>query len=410
MKHTQKIPALSIRLFALVFLMLPAVIYAGGGSGANTNGEIQSAIEGEIQKEMNIETDLSFPSGQIIWIEMIVGGSIRVEGWDQEKISMKAEKSGRDSDLCIVLLEKRSGGARVLAKVPSYLKKKSINCSVDIVLHVPYESDVELNIMGGSIEIVNVEGRMSGRTMGGPITLEDLKGHVELTTMGGGIWVTRSDLSGTVKSMGGNVTLEDVSGDLNASTMGGMVIQLASSSDKYRDKSSGEVITFSTMGGEIEIEEAPAGVKAKTMGGSIHVASAGKFAAVETMGGDITIESIDGWVTATTMGGDVSVVMTGNPNVGERDVYISSKGGDIELTVPRGLSMNIDITLAYTKDSGKRYKIESDFDLQLEETDNWDRSQGTLRKYIYGKGIIGDGTFSIVIETINGNVYLKEGK
>jgi DUF4097 and DUF4098 domain-containing protein YvlB len=164
------------------------------------------------------------------------------------------------------------------------------------------------------------------------------------------------------------------------------------------------------MGGKIEIEEAPAGVKANTMGGSIHVVSAKDFAAVETMGGDIRIDSIDGWVTASTMGGDVTVVMVGDPKVGERDVSISSKGGDIELTVPKGLAMDIDITLAYTRDAKKRYQIKSDFDLDIEETEDWDRTYGTPMKYQYGRGITGAGTFRIVIDTINGNVILKEGK
>ena len=128
------------------------------------------------------------------------------------------------------------------------------------------------------------------------------------------------------------------------------------------------------------------------------------------MGGDIEIDSIDGWVMASTMGGDVTVVMVGDPKAGERDVSISSKGGDIELTVPKGLAMDIDITLAYTRDAKKRYEIKSDFDLGFEESKDWHRTYGTPMKYKYGRGITGAGTFSIVIDTVNGNVILREGK
>ena len=128
------------------------------------------------------------------------------------------------------------------------------------------------------------------------------------------------------------------------------------------------------------------------------------------MGGSISIDKIDGWVKATTMGGDVKVVMTGDPSQGKRDVEISSMGGDIRLTVPAGLSMDVDITLAYTKDALRQYRIISDFDLELEETDKFDYSKGSARKYIYGTGLIRGGKYKIVGSTVNGNVYLKEGK
>ena len=131
------------------------------------------------------------------------------------------------------------------------------------------------------------------------------------------------------------------------------------------------------------------------------------------MGGDISIDQVDGWVQAETMGGDVSVTMIGNPAEGKRDVTISSKGGDITLTVPPALSMDVDITLAYTDERWHDHKachIESDFDLKEERTQNWDDDHGTPRKYIYGTGMIGGGKNKIRIETINGNVYLKKLK
>jgi hypothetical protein len=88
-------------------------------------------------------------------------------------------------------------------------------------------------------------------------------------------------------------------------------------------------------------------------------------------------------------------------------------GGDITLNVPAGLSMDVDIVLAYTDRSwhdGKGYVIDSDFDLREERTKEWDRREGTPRKYVYGTGSINGGKNKIRIETVNGNVYLKKGK
>src|SRR5262249_22046180 len=118
-----------------------------------------------------------------------------------------------------------------------------------------------------------------------------------------------------------------------------------------------------SMGGEINVDSAPAGADLKTMGGDIHVASASDHVRCHTMGGNIELDSVDGWIDASTMGGDVVAKMTGDPGHNKRDVTIDSKGGDIELTVPANLSMNIDLTVAVTRDHEGEAKIVSDFDL-----------------------------------------------
>jgi DUF4097 and DUF4098 domain-containing protein YvlB len=109
------------------------------------------------------------------------------------------------------------------------------------------------------------------------------------------------------------------------------------------------------------------------------------------------------------MGGDVTVTMTGDPTKGKRDVNLTSMGGDITLTVPSGLSMDIDLEIEYTKKRDKDYKIISDFNIQQKHTDEWDKSKGSSRKYIYGKGQVKDGKHKIKIKTVNGNIVLKRG-
>ena len=145
------------------------------------------------------------------------------------------------------------------------------------------------------------------------------------------------------------------------------------------------------------------------MGGDIHIKRAARYARAKTMGGRIDIDAIDGGLDAITMGGDVDVTMVGDPDKGDRSVNIESMGGDISLTVPPGLSMDIDITLAYTKDRRDDYRIVSDFDVKREETKEWDHSRGSARKYIYGTGSFAGGRNKVHIKTVNGNVHLKKG-
>ena len=128
------------------------------------------------------------------------------------------------------------------------------------------------------------------------------------------------------------------------------------------------------------------------------------------MGGSIIIREIDGWVDASTMGGSVEVNMVGDPDKGKRDVFISSKGGNIELTVPPGLSMDFDIELAYTRDSDRDYDIYSDFEIKKKKTDKWEGYWGSKRKSIYGTGKHKGGKNKIRIATSNGDIMIKEGR
>jgi len=108
------------------------------------------------------------------------------------------------------------------------------------------------------------------------------------------------------------------------------------------------------------------------------------------------------------MGGDVTVMMTGDPSRGNREVELISYSGDIELAVPDNLAMTLDLELAYTKNKSGRYSIKSDFPVQTKESAEWDYDEGSPRKYIHGSGKVGAGTHRVRIRTINGNIILRK--
>ena len=200
----------------------------------------------------------------------------------------------------------------------------------------------------------------------------------------------------------------------------------------YRDNSSGSdggsdsgAIHISKMGGGIDVENAPHGANLSTMGGDIHVGDVAEYAKVSTMGGPITIDhatgSIDattmgggisighasGPIKASTMGGDISARMVGDSS-SERDVELTSHGGTITLTVPKDFPMDVRIILVYTKTAPRSYEIIDHIGLEKRETSDWDNSFGSPRKYIRARGRVGNGLNHVVIETINGDVILKQ--
>ncbi|MGA2848947.1 MAG: DUF4097 family beta strand repeat-containing protein [Terracidiphilus sp.] len=191
------------------------------------------------------------------------------------------------------------------------------------------------------------------------------------------------------------------------------------------DQGRSGAVRIARMGGEIDVKEAPHGADLSTMGGNIHVGDVAEFAKVKSMGGVITIDHATGPLDAATMGGDINIAhaegaikastmggeirarMVGT-STEERDVELTSHGGTVTLTVPKDFPMDVRITLAYTRNAPRTYEIIDHIGLEQRETDDWDNSFGSPRKYIRAKGKVGTGLNHVVINTVNGDVILKQ--
>jgi len=360
---------------------------------------ISAAMAGEIKREFDVK------SGGTLEADIRTGGSLFVTGWDKEKVEIIVHYRGRTLDDEVQLeIQERNGDIIIDATAES-----NTNANLEFEIKAPLKFNLDMNTMGGQITVENLQGNLKGETMGGQITLSQLKGKANFTTMGGKIELSDSDVDGKVSTMGGKVIFNNVVGDVDGSSMGGNVIyKNVRSRDGKTD--TGKEVNISTMGGKIEVDEAMSGADVSTMGGKIYVKKAANYVKANTMGGNIEIEDIDGWVKATTMGGDVFVNMTGDPENGRRDVTLSSMGGNIELTLPEGISADFDIRLTYTRRSRQDYQIISDFKLDTEESDEWEYNNGDARKTIDGRGKSGSGKNLIKISTVNGDIRIKKGK
>lgn len=338
-------------------------------------------------------------SGDLLRLNIETGGSITIKGWDRNEVEVNIFVSGRDgADVIVDLDEIRNG-----ISVSTQYEGRNGNADVDIEIRVPNIFDLDLETTGGDVLIDDVEGMIEGQTMGGDLDFSGLKGEIDFSTMGGSITLENSEVDGSVSTMGGEVRLENVIGNINGNTMGGSITYRnvrANPASSHNDE-----LEISTMGGEINVDEAINGATVHTMGGDIRVRSAAGHIKATTMGGEITIDEINGWIEATTMGGDVEVYMVGNPNEGDRHVEISSMGGDILLTVPDGLSMDIDLEIKLnSRGDSDDYRIISDFDLTQE------RTEGSGNRTITATGVVGSGKHRIEIKTVSGNITLRRSR
>ena len=110
----------------------------------------------------------------------------------------------------------------------------------------PESGRVNINKMGGDIDVPDAPDGADVATMGGNIHIGNVRHSLSAKTMGGNIVVEHADGSVEVSTMGGTITLRQVSGQVQASTMAGDVtVHLTGPSGDRRD------IHLSSMSGVI---------------------------------------------------------------------------------------------------------------------------------------------------------------
>ena len=94
--------------------------------------------------------------------------------------------------------------------------------------------------------------------------------------------------------MGGKALVEDVFGDVKATSMGGEVTNRRVT--RTDGDSIGDQVKIDTMGGDINVSDAPSGADVHTMGGDITIDSAREYVKAKTMGGGnrVVIRTING--------------------------------------------------------------------------------------------------------------------
>jgi DUF4097 and DUF4098 domain-containing protein YvlB len=380
---------------ALVLAVVTAVFWIGAAAGSDRHSETYDV-----------------KPGQKLEIDCEDGGGISVSGWDKNQAEIRYSVRNGDLDSYDIEIRKTRSGLKITASVND---RNMNNISLHFDIRLPREFDVEFHSAGGGLELSGLEGEFSGKTMGGGITLHDLRGEAELVTMGGRIRITDSELDGSVHTMGGRVLVENVVGDVRASSNGGSVTYRnvrGRNGDRRApghmdvDDIEGETVLITSMGGSIDVTDAPEGASVSTAGGRVRVTGARRFVDAATGGGDMRIEVTNGWVKATTGAGDIDVVIregTGDEN--NRSSLFSGLG-DIVVQLPPDASVEFDIELGYTRNSRRDFKIITDFDIEREYTDEWDSSHGSPRKFIYGTGSVAGGKHLLRIRTTNGDVRI----
>lgn len=356
-------------------------------------------LPASLQAQQPHRIDVS-PGGTLT-VRLRTGGSLEVEVWDQNVAEVTVHGAESCGD-CNLRIEPDSKGVRISSDYPH---RRNHSSHLEFDVRLPRRFNIDLDSMGGGLEVYGLDGSIRGRTMGGGLHFEDLHGKLDLTTMGGDVTLRDSEVDGQVTTMGGRVLFERVRGDVRGKSMGGQVIYRNVENPKDSSESVGDEVHIETMGGEIRVEDAPYGARLRTMGGDIEVAKVRQFLEATTYGGDIEVGEVDGDVDLKTYSGDIRLTMVGE--VGNVDV--STLSGRIVLQLPANFSGSIEADLSYTRNSRRDYQIRSDFPLELDSDRNWDYSAGFPQQHRTGSGRIGSGTARVHLRAVNGDIEIRRG-
>jgi DUF4097 and DUF4098 domain-containing protein YvlB len=152
---------------------------------------------------------------------------------------------------------------------------------------------------------------VEAQTSGGDIELEDMGGTVDVRTSGGSITTGRLGGKATLKTSGGSIRVDGATAE----------------------------VTAHTSGGGIEIGDTTGEVDARTSGGSIKLARVGGSVVAKTSGGSIRIDDASGSVDAHTSGGSITARLS-KPLTG--DSRLSTSGGGVTVSLAPGIGVELD--------------------------------------------------------------------
>ena len=339
-------------------------------------------------------------------------GSIRVRGEGGNETRYTARKRVRaDSEAearryfaaAPVRASRQGSSVVVTAEHPGCQR-----CSYTTELEIQTPRSTQETILrtrGGSIEVYDMEGRVTAETAGGSVQMDRIGQSVRATTAGGSI--TLGGIGGPVRceTAGGSIRLGSARGEAVLTTNGGSIdadqvdgpLRAETAGGNIRaGKVNGDVIA-ETAGGSIYLSQVNGTVTAETAGGSITVEGA-RGVRAENAGGSIKLIDVAGVLRAATAAGNILALLTAHQSLA--DSLLETSMGNIEVVIPATLKLTIraDVEVA-----GSTNRIQCDFpDVRV-----YSRDQGPGPRAVVAEGAINGGGPVLRIRNTSGNIQIK---
>lgn len=340
-------------------------------------------------------------------------GELTIKTWNQNKVEIKADGFDKRD---IENIDITQNGNDIKIK---YESEFGWGGDGDFVITVPEQYNIDLRTTSGDLLIKgNLTGYAKASTMGGDISVKDIKGNVDLSTQGGDI--RTGDLEGVImlNTMGGDIQTGKLNGkDAQIYTMGGEINIKSSSSDIKTKTYGGDIqigdvggsVDLVTYGGNIKVNTVGGNAKLETYGGNLFLNGANGEVLAKTNGGNINLKNITGSVEARTMAGDISLEL--NPSGSKSS--ISTNTGEIELFLPSDAKATVQATIkvnGWWKNMKDDYKIHSDFDVNTVNRVGNEEDEDENKSEITSVFLINGGGTKIFLKSINSDISIRKSQ
>jgi len=249
---------------------------------------------------------------------------------------------------------------------------------LDLEIHMPRESIVDLRTDRGGINVHGLTGNLNTVSRSGDVEIHDVTGSVDTDVRSGDIRVTNT--KGDVKLTGraGEVDVTDVTGVATVNGEFGGPVRLKNVAKEARYNSRRTDATVSALKGSFELNS-----------GDLELFDAGN-ATIHTTSYDMKLENVAGRIQIDNKNGTVELRYGVPP---KEDIEVNNERADVRISLPEKSEFTIDA-------SSRRGPAESDFKDGIRVSE--DRDDGKI------EGKIGARGPNIKLRTTHGAVSLRK--
>jgi hypothetical protein len=176
---------------AAVLLLLPGMAIAQQAGNPN-DPWCQEGSGGDRGRYCEVREMTLPPPGGALTVDAAPNGSIRVTGWNQREVRVRAKvtASGDTNEEAQALARGVTvqAGGTIRADGPS--GQGNASWSVSYEVSIPFDQALSLSSVNGSIAIDNVRSQVDFKTQNGSISLTNVAGRIQGRTQNGSVRVT----------------------------------------------------------------------------------------------------------------------------------------------------------------------------------------------------------------------------
>ena len=187
-----------------------------------------------------------------------VAGRIEVSGWDSPEVEVHGEIGGGVEK---VDFSTDHGHTVIKVRIPNGLNFKS--ASADLHIRVPRDSEVDITGVSADVNLGDVEGRSTTKTVSGNVRADVFAQDSEIKTVSGDVAIRGKAKDGSpgtgirVSTISGNIRIDRAGGDVEVTTVSGDVnLRLEPSRTVRMRSTSGDLALEGklTKGGSVDAE------------------------------------------------------------------------------------------------------------------------------------------------------------